>query len=210
MSEAQQQLSTSEAAQPTRNARFISPVLAAVRDATKSQHHVLDKSMPLANPDANWADYVHHLQLLTSWLLPLEKWLSRFDDGPQGKEAPGFISYTDIIHADLGEAFIPVSDLWQNALQQPQSTDAAYRWGICYVIEGSQLGGEFLYKRLANRLSPHPLKYLQCKQAGRWPEFLKVMAREVNTQEHINNACEGAVYAFDALLLLLRAQEDIL
>lgn len=163
--------------------------------------------MPLANPHANWSDYVEHLQLLATWLLPLEAWLGYFSDGPQGEQAPGFINYAEIIHKDLGDNFQapkPVTHFWAT------TDDPAYRWGICYVIEGSQLGGEFLYKRLAERLSPHELIYLQRKQPGRWPAFLQGMAKEVTTQEQINKACAGARDAFDALLLLLPLREHSL
>lgn len=88
-----------------------------------------------------------------------------------------------------------------------KSESAAYRWGICYVIEGSQLGGELLYRRLAPRLSPHKLIYLQPKQAKRWPAFLKCMSQEVTTPEQITSACEGAIHAFDALMQELPLRE---
>jgi len=194
----------------TRDARYASPVLTALRSATKTRHAILDRSMPLSDPEATWAHYVAHLQMLAAWLEPLEQWLSAFNDGPQGKQAPALIRYTDIIRADLGETYMPADKLCHNAAQHAQPDDAAYRWGVCYVIEGSQLGGEFLYKRLSTRLAPHPLKYLQCKQAGRWPEFLQAMATEVISPGQINSACEGAVNAFDALLLQLQARENIL
>jgi heme oxygenase len=43
----------------------------------------------------------------------------------------------------------------------PLDASPAWRWGVCYVIEGSQLGGAVLYKRLHERLAPHPLRYLK-------------------------------------------------
>lgn len=162
--------------------------------------------MPLAKPTANWSDYLDHLQMLASWLSPVENWLSGFGDGPQSKHAPEFIRYTDLIIADLGDAYNASNT---NAIWF-KTDNAAYRWGICYVIEGSQLGGEFLYKRLSTQLAPHELTYLQSKQAGRWPKFLQVMAKEVTTQGQINSACDGAMDAFDALLLQLRARDNIL
>lgn len=161
--------------------------------------------MPLSQKDVEWQDYVQHLQLLANWLDPLENWLQQFDDGPQGKKAPHFIRYSDIIRTDLGEDFPSLieSGNWK----KPDCP--AYRWGICYVIEGSQLGGEFLYRRLAAHLSPHPLIYLQRKQAGRWPAFLQRMALEVITSQQITSACEGAINAFDALLQQLPLRETL-
>lgn len=162
--------------------------------------------MPLAKPEADWADYTSHLSILLSWLGPLEQWLSGFNDGPQGQTAPEFIYYSKVIEADLAEANIETSAaIFQK--HWPKSQDPAYRWGISYVIEGSQLGGEFLYKRLSVRLAPHRLRYLQKKNAGRWSEFLQAMALHVTEPQQISAACAGAIDAFDALLIKLRTKE---
>jgi heme oxygenase len=179
-------------------------VLTALRKATKTRHAILDGAMPLSQPDVGWEDYVQHLQILAKWLIPLENWLMQFSNGPQGERAPDFICYSDIIRADLGNL---LNIQKENICSWMKSESAAYRWGICYVIEGSQLGGELLYKRLAARLSPHKLIYLQSKQAGRWPAFLKCMAQEITTQDQINSACEGAMQAFDALMQELPLRE---
>lgn len=162
--------------------------------------------MPLAKPEADYTDYIDHLGILLSWIAPLEQWLSRFNDGPQGQAAPAFIYYSNAIAADLAEAKIE-STSSPHLAQWPKHKDAAYRWGISYVIEGSQLGGEFLYNRLAARLAPHTLSYLQKKTPGRWSEFLQAMALEVSEPQHISAACAGAIDAFDALLVKLGSQE---
>jgi len=156
--------------------------------------------MPLAKPDAVWSDYIEHLQILAIWLTPLEHWLRSFSDGPQNAKAFGFICYSDLILQDLGDDHKPPTSQLSQQITWPQQDNAAYRWGIAYVIEGSQLGGEFLYKRLSVRLAPHKLHYLQSKQPGRWPAFLQALAVAVTTPEDISSACAGAVDAFDALL----------
>lgn len=152
--------------------------------------------MPLAKIDATWDDYREHLQMLFAWLTPIDNWLAGFSNGPQGKQAPSIIRYSDIILQDLGDSL----EIPQQNMTWASSENAAYRWGVCYVVEGSQLGGEFLYKRLAQRLSPHKLTYLQRKEPGRWPAFLQCMATELTTQDTIDKACAGARDAFDALL----------
>lgn len=159
--------------------------------------------MPLAKQDANWRDYVSHLQILARWLVPLELWLAKYHDGPQSALAPEFILYSNFIMRDLGQAFIPQV----NEAKWPTQENAAYRWGIAYVIEGSQLGGEFLYKRLSSRLAPEKLSYLQTKQSGRWPIFLQALAANVITTKEIDSACAGAMDAFDALLQQLPVRE---
>ena len=163
--------------------------------------------MPLAKPDADWLDYIEHLHILATWLIPLEHWLSTYRDGPQGGQAPAFIRYSNWIMLDLNEADALPADLHAHKAHWPKQENAAYRWGVSYVIEGSQLGGEFLYRRLSTRLAPRKLGYLQNKQSGRWPAFLQAMADSVITSKEIDSACAGAVDAFDALLLRLPVRE---
>ena len=186
----------------TRDSHTASAVLTALRAATKSRHSILDTSMPLAKLDATWADYINHLQLLATWLVPLERWLAQYDDGPQASDILDPVCYSDLILSDLGQENYPLNFSHSTPVKWPRSSDAAYRWGIAYVVEGSQLGGEFLYKRLADRFKPQELHYLQSKQPGRWPRFLHAIAIGVITKEEITSACTGAVDAFDALLQL--------
>lgn len=159
--------------------------------------------MPLAKPDANWTDYLNHLELLAKWLMPIEAWLAQCTDCHQSSAEFEFIRYSDFIVDDLSDENLILS-FPREIAKWPANNDAAYRWGIYYVIEGSQLGGEFLYKRLATRLMPHQLKYLQQKQPGRWAKFLRAIALGVKTDDDITSACKGAVDAFDALLQLQR------
>jgi heme oxygenase (biliverdin-IX-beta and delta-forming) len=84
--------------------------------------------------------------------------------------------------------------------------DSAYRWGVCYVVEGSQLGGAVLYKRLRAQLAPHPLHFLGADGAPvgpRWQQFVHALRVSIVTDEARARACEGAVDAFDSLLSLL-------
>ncbi|WP_345813431.1 biliverdin-producing heme oxygenase [Paraburkholderia sp. PREW-6R] len=82
---------------------------------------------------------------------------------------------------------------------------AAYRWGVCYVIEGSQLGGAVLYAKLKDRLAPHPLGYLSAGRASlgpRWQAFVRAMCDEVQGAAGVEEACRGAADAFDRLIEL--------
>ena len=94
-----------------------------------------------------------------------------------------------------------------------ETASPAYRWGVCYVVEGSQLGGAVLYKHLKERLAPHPLRFLQpCSESSgaRWKAFLSLMANELCTPEAIREACNGAVDAFDRLIdIAQRPDQDV-
>lgn len=176
--------------------------LAALRAATASRHAALDSGLPIGAPDASLADYAAHLALLRAWLVPLQAWLAGFEPGPAF--GPG--ARLALIEADLAEAGAPVDGapvLRTHAW--PATASPAYRWGVLYVIEGSQLGGAVLYARLRERLAPHRLRYLQGDAAGpgpRWRAFMQALRAGVRTPAEIADACAGACAAFDSILEL--------
>jgi heme oxygenase len=179
-------------------------VLAALRRATASRHQVLDTGLPLSGDAPTLADYASHLTLLRNWLAPLQAWLAGFPDEPAGLPDTARLA---LIHADLADPALDgivrlplpgtTGDLW------PRDASAAFRWGACYVIEGSQLGGAVLYQRLHQRLAPHPLRYLRGAPEGpgpRWRAFMLALRANVRGEAAIAEACAGACAAFDAML----------
>lgn len=184
-----------------------SDVLAALRQATLSRHERLDSGLPLSSPDATLADYAHHLCLLRDWLAPLEAWLDAYDDGPQGPDGIAAAPHLSLIEADLAEPSLPAHSCGGHApAAWPGCASPAYRWGVAYVVEGSQLGGAVLYKRLAGQLSPHPLRYLRGAGEGgpgpRWRAFMAALRAQVRGEEQVAEACAGACDAFDRILAL--------
>jgi heme oxygenase len=145
-------------------------VLSALRAATASRHDILDREMPLSRDAPTLSDYRDHLLILRAWLYPLETWLIQFNDGPQREDYLRQSTKIALIDADLAHPSmsavpespesIPPASSPQQSLMAPPVDNRFYRWGISYVIEGSQLGGIVLQRRLAARLAPHPLRYL--------------------------------------------------
>lgn len=177
--------------------------LAALRAATGARHERLDSGLPLSQPAPGLADYAAHLVMVRDWLAPLQDWLAHYDDGPQAVLPP--VARLALIEADLHEPGMPPGTSPAPAPAWPQDASAAWRWGVCYVIEGSQLGGRVLHGRLAERLAPHPLRYLRGAGEGpgpRWRAFMQALRAEVTTREEIADACAGACAAFDAILAL--------
>ena len=179
--------------------------LAALRAATDSRHQRLDSGLPIGAPDASLGDYARHLHMLQAWLAPLQAWLAGFRDGPRFDQA-GRLA---LIDADLGEPGMPAAAGFPAArVDWPLDASPAWRWGVCYVIEGSQLGGAVLYKRLAEQLAPHPLRYLRgAGEAGpgpRWRAFMGALRADVRSEEAIAEACAGACDAFERILALAR------
>lgn len=211
-------------------------VLAALRSATAARHAELDAHTPLAAPEVDLAAYGAHLRLLERWLAPVPGWLAGFNDGPQLPDYLGAIradlAHSALVSAAAREESVTPSSQSlsqpqpqpqpqsqpQSRLQQlapplaqpsapwPTQASAAYRWGVCYVVEGSQLGGAVLYKRLASRLAPHPLEYLRGNGSPgpRWQQFLAALRANVVEPAQIEDACAGARDAFDRLIALNR------
>jgi len=179
--------------------------LAALRAATDSRHQQLDSGLPIGSPHASIDDYARHLRMLQAWLAPLQAWLAGFDDGPRFDHG-GRLA---LIEADLAEPGMPAAGAGPAMTPAaapaawPAQASAAWRWGVHYVIEGSQLGGAVLYGRLSERLAPHPLRYLKGDAAGpgpRWRAFMQGLREHVRTPAEIADACAGACAAFDSIL----------
>jgi len=184
--------------------------LAALRAATAARHERLDSGLPLSAPAPSLDDYAAHLRMVRDWLAPLETWLNSFADGPQAEPALPAIDRLTLIQADLAEPGMPEVAPMRPAASWPLDASAAYRWGVAYVIEGSQLGGAVLYKQLHERLAPHPLRYLRSEAGGpgpRWRAFMAALRIHVQTPEQIADACAGACAAFDAILALAPLQK---
>ncbi len=181
-------------------------MLSALRLATAERHAILDGGLSIAAPHASLHDYRAHLSLLRAWLGPAECWLAGFDDGPQAPTAPALMLRTPLLDADLAHPAMPPGP----AARAPESdwpigASQGYRWGVCYVIEGSQLGGSVLYRRLVEQLAPHPLAFLRGATEGpgpRWRAFTEALKAAVHTPDAIAEACTGACDAFDRILAL--------
>ena len=180
-------------------------VLAALRTATASRHERLDSGLPLSAPLPSLDDYAAHLVMVRDWLAPLERWLAGFADGPQAEPTLPAAARLALIQADLAEPGMPDVPPLRPAPAWPQDASAAWRWGVAYVIEGSQLGGAVLYGKLTGPLAPHPLRYLRGEEAGpgpRWRAFMGALRVRVTGPVEIAEACAGACAAFDAILEL--------
>jgi heme oxygenase len=184
-------------------------VLAALRKATGERHGFLDREMPLSKEFPTLSDYRNHLAILKAWLNPLERWLEKFKDGPQTEEYLLRSARVALIDADLAR-LPPLAGYMEQGPDlgpSPPFDNAAYRWGICYVIEGSQLGGAVLQKRLATLLAPYSLRYLSgdnTPPGPRWKRFVSTMGAEVRKESGISQACDGACHAFDRIIALHR------
>ena len=127
--------------------------------------------------------------------------LDGFQDGPGYTYSPRLA----LIDADLRDAAADQPGTDVQEAYWPVAASAAYRWGVCYVAEGAQLGGAVLYQRLADRLAPHPLRLLRGVEGGpgpAWRAFMQALRTHVRTEAEVADACAGACAAFDRILAL--------
>lgn len=199
----------------------VSDPLAALRLATQEQHARLDAGLPIARPHATLADYAAHAAALHAWLSALApelQWLTEREP----RFAPDTTHRLQALQADLQDAGHGRHDADQgspsaatqaqvrHALQRTPDTQDAVRWGMAYVVEGSQLGGQVMHRQLAPRLTPHPLRYLRGRgpeTGAHWKHFIALLRDHITSPEATAAACAGARAAFAGLEQHLHDQE---
>ncbi|MDA8521303.1 biliverdin-producing heme oxygenase [Acidovorax sp. NCPPB 4044] len=184
--------------------------LAALRQSTGQQHAQLDSGLPVGRDGATLHDYAFHAGALSAWLQALGPSLALGDGGLQALRIGMDTQRLQALRLDLEDA---ADTAWPEPCADTQATvaaavarfparQAAVAWGIAYVVEGSQLGGQWLYRRLVSPLAPHPLRYLQGsgpETGARWRKFLAGLDHRIRSPGDIDAACAGAQAAFEGL-----------
>lgn len=189
----------------------LSPALSALRESTRDQHVALEGRLLLGSPDAGRAQYAGHVAAMWGWLQPLESLLWHQHAWPAFIEPDARAGKSGWLHTDIlaarADGFLKATP---ELCEHPDDLgDSARRFGWAYVIEGSMLGGQVLHRRLAGRLRPWPMRYLQgygAEGGRRWREFLGALAAEVRTPRQVQAASDGAVQAFRSINLWLQRQ----
>jgi len=189
---------------------MISRIHQALRDGTRERHETLDQGLALSSGDIDRASYLNYLRALLGWLEPLEHRLWRLD-WPDSLQAPARAGKSAWLREDLADArdTAPVPRCAE--IPMLISPDA-YALGVAYVVEGSQLGGRFLAKRLQDATPALPLRYLRGygEQVGPlWKEFLLHLDSEAGAKGREAHALQGALDAFDSLTAWLRSRDAL-
>ena len=180
-----------------------SPVLAALRAATARSHQALEERLDIAAPGATRQDYLDYLEDMHGWLQAFEQplwdadWPACLEAGARG----GKVAWIEQDLASAGMARHAV-----DALPRPgfsaDLTRPASRFGLAYVIEGSQLGTKQLRQRLGPSLDGWEPRWLEgygARNGALWRSFLLALEQHVRTPQDIDDACAAAVAGFDAL-----------
>jgi heme oxygenase len=171
----------------------------ALREASPTCINGSTRVFPLSREQVGFADYALHLAVLRNWQLALSPWLVR-----TGSDGAG-LALIDQDLADCGpvaSASPPAAPVDLAAVRRVDDGSDAFCWGIAHVLEGSRLGGQVLYRRLAPRLAPHPLRYIaeRPRHARPWGETLACLRRQLDSAADRQSGCAGAVAAFETLL----------
>ncbi len=183
-----------------------SPVLAALREATREQHNQLDALSPLTSATMDRTAYLEHAARVLGWMRPLEQALWTGPAAPllpAGLEPQQRNVKVSWLASDLAEGGLTRAQIDDLALcpYTPAPATLAQSMGVAYVSEGATLGGAFLYKQLAPRLGGLSLQWLRGygTQTGRmWQTFMQVLAEQVLSQDEILQAQHAAQQAFDS------------
>jgi len=204
------------AAAPLSTAPSVAEVLRPLRTATHALHEALDSSLPIARENASLADYAAHLRALRPWLESVREALAAAGDPGLDRVAHRAGRRLAALELDLDDAGLNDDASVGKPLDTPHgegdarrladaSRDPAFAWGLAYVLEGSQLGGAVMLKRLGPRLAPHPMRYFHPVDApeglpAQWKEFVAQLASALHDPAAVDAAQRGAVAGFESLM----------
>lgn len=175
--------------------------LELIRASTASAHRALENTLEVGRPDAGESAYTRYLEALWGWLAPLESalWAAAW---PEAIAAPARSGKLRWIEADLRARGRDPS--WIAALPRqltlPRLDSIAERFGAAYVVEGSQLGGQFLLRRLGPRISPLPARWLEGygrETPARWRSFVAVLGAQLTSRADAELAAHSARTTFE-------------
>jgi heme oxygenase len=186
-------------------------VHATLRQATHERHERLDGSLRIGSGDADYGDYLAYIAALCGWLEPVEDALwarawpaSLRADLRRDKAARIRQDFEAARALGLQPPAVSTCDRVPDVARS-----RAYALGVMYVIEGSQLGGRMMAKRLEQAWPDRQFHYMAgygAELGPLWKAFTAFLADELHSQEDIAEAVAGACDAFDTLADWLRRQ----
>jgi heme oxygenase len=160
--------------------------------------------MPLSASSVDLADYLSHLAVMRDWIGEFPEWPTK--DLHLNEVAHVLTLDIAIADALLANPYSTRGAVVAARARESAEPSTAAAWGFAYVLHGSQLGNQVLYRRWLEVLAPHPLNYLRgagSETPRRWKQFLASLAENVTTAQAMDESCAGAVAAFESLLRIV-------
>jgi heme oxygenase len=181
-----------------------SSVLQRLKFATKSLHAKLDKSLTIAQPHAGITQYLDHLRLTNLWLNELNaRFIFRREYAIQ-KAYSLNNCLLDLIYNDF--KFSDTPHYFREGYPETEfrpPISLPFFWGITYVINGSALGANHLFKVLSKKIPEHPLHYFhEASMQGmdRWADFSLNIEKNIKNELDFTCAEKGAIWAFEQII----------
>jgi heme oxygenase len=169
------------------------------RAATATAHRTLEQKLEIARTDADDATYTRYLAAVIGWLEPLESplWSGGWPAAVTPTARSGKVAW---IEADLRARGMNERDIAALPRQTklPALDSLAHRFGVAYVVEGAQLGGQTLLRTLGPRLV-RPTRWLEGygpETGARWRAFLAAVEAHLTTRADAEVAAENARATF--------------
>ena len=179
----------------------------ALRQATSQLHAAVEGRMPLSAHSVSLIHYSNHLEVMRDWVAEFPAWPNK--DSHLYEVARAITQDIAIADVLLAKTHPTRGAVVTVSTGGPAGPPTATAWGFAYVLHGSQLGNQVLYRRWHGVLAPHPLHYLRgagSETPKRWKQFLSSIAQNVTSAQEIDESCAGAVSAFEALLRIVSAR----
>ena len=173
-------------------------LLDELRARTADLHRALDERVADRSV-LSVQGYVRFLTMHARIIPTAEKWLagqSAFHDIP---DAQGRLRNTSL-ESDFRGLGIPMPAS-ENMSFLNEKTSVA---GICYVLEGSRLGGAYLASLIGQGGARHPVNFLcQGREKPLWRSFLDWLSSLEQTRANIDGAADAAENMFRTYLSVL-------
>jgi heme oxygenase len=159
----------------------------------------LEERLEIAQPAADDAAYTRYLAALIGWLEPLEfpLWSGSW---PHAMTPALRTGKTAWVAADLEARGMTEPEIAALPRQTklPELGTLAHRFGVAYVVEGAQLGGQTLLRSLGPRLAK-PTRWLEgygAETGARWRTFLGALEASLASRDAAELAAENARATF--------------
>ena len=178
-----------------------SPILAALREATKEIHQKLEETslaQDLISPTLRQDKYEHVLTLFGTWFVAAERALREHQDWIAAELDEGRFQREEWLAQDLPNKNLNFPEL----PSIPQSEVL----GWLYVLEGSTLGGKQISRNLHQRREASgghwPTQFFDgygTETGPRWQNFLQFLAKKIpEGHRDFESTLKGAIDAFQS------------